>query len=120
MVGEYKDPVLMTGFTIPSGTFDSFTTNSDPGVLLASFEPGVSEAAGKAAVEKALKQFPGATVRTNAEYKAYTESQVNGFLYFMYVLLAMTASSRWSASSTRWRCRCSSAPARSACCARSG
>jgi putative ABC transport system permease protein len=89
VVGEYKDPVLMTGFTIPSGTFDSFTTNSDPGVLLASFKPGVSEAAGKAAVEKALKQFPVATVRTNAEYKAHTESQVNGFLYFMYVLLAM-------------------------------
>ena len=28
-------------------------------------------------------------MRTNAEYKQYTESQVNGFLTFLYVLLAM-------------------------------
>ena len=29
-------------------------------------------------------------MRTNAEYKAYTEDQVNGFLSFLYVLLAMS------------------------------
>ena len=72
MVGQYKDPVLMTGITIPSGTFDTCTTNNDPGVLLVEFKPGVNLEQGKAAVATALKQFPVATVRTNAEYKAAT------------------------------------------------
>jgi putative ABC transport system permease protein len=40
-------------------------------------------------VAQALKQFPVAKVRTNAEYKKSTEDMVNGFLYFLYVLLAM-------------------------------
>jgi putative ABC transport system permease protein len=89
VVGQYKDPVLMTGISIPSSTFDTWTTNSDPGVLLVKFRPGVSTADGKAAVAAALKQFPVAKVRTNAEYKKCTEDHVNGFLYFLYVLLAM-------------------------------
>jgi putative ABC transport system permease protein len=88
--GQYKDPTLMTGFTIPSVTFDRFTTNVDPGVLLVKFRSGVSVDTGKADVAKALKAFPIAKVRTNAEYKAYTEKQVNGFLSFLYVLLAMS------------------------------
>jgi ABC-type antimicrobial peptide transport system permease subunit len=89
VVGQYKDPVLMTGISIPSDTFDTWTTNSNPGVILAKFNPGVSLAAGKAAAAKALRQFPVAKVRTNAEYKQSTEDQVNGFLYFLYLLLAM-------------------------------
>jgi putative ABC transport system permease protein len=89
VVGQYKDPVLMTGISIPTSTFDTWTTNSDPGVLLVKFKPGVNLDQGKAQVAAALKQFPVATVRTNAEYKQHTESQVNGFLTFLYVLLAM-------------------------------
>jgi ABC-type antimicrobial peptide transport system permease subunit len=89
VAGQYKDPVLMTGISIPSDTFDTWTTNNDPGVILAKFNPGVSLAAGKAAAAQALKQYPVAKVRTNAEYKQSTENQVNGFLYFLYLLLAM-------------------------------
>jgi putative ABC transport system permease protein len=89
VTGQYKDPVLMTGISIPSDTFDTWTTNSDPGVILAKFKPGVSLEAGKAAAAKALKQYPVAKVRTNAEFKQNTENQVNGFLYFLYLLLAM-------------------------------
>jgi putative ABC transport system permease protein len=90
VLGQYKDPVLMTGFTVPSGTFDRFTTNDGPGVLLVTFKQGVSVDQGKAQVAAALKPFPVAKVRTNAEYKSYTEDQVNGFLSFLYVLLAMS------------------------------
>jgi putative ABC transport system permease protein len=89
VLGQYKDPTLMTGFTVPSITFDHFTTSGDPGVLLVSFKPGVHVQKGKAEVAAALKPYPVAKVRTNAEYKSYTENQVNGFLSFLYVLLAM-------------------------------
>ena len=90
VIGQYKDPTLMPGFTVPSITFDGFTTQGDPGVLLVSFRPGVDLAKGKAEVAAALKKFPVATVRTNAEYKKFTNDQVNGFLSFLYVLLAMS------------------------------
>jgi putative ABC transport system permease protein len=90
VIGQYKDPTLMPGFTVPSITFDGFTTQGDPGVLLVSFRSGVDLAKGKAAVAAALKKFPVATVRTNAEYKKFTNDQVNMFLSFLYVLLAMS------------------------------
>jgi putative ABC transport system permease protein len=90
VIGQYKDPTLMPGFTVPSTTFDGFTTQGDPGVLLVSFRPGVDLAQGKAEVAAALKKFPVATVRTNAEYKKHTEDSVNQFLSFLYVLLAMS------------------------------
>jgi putative ABC transport system permease protein len=89
VVGQYKDPTLMSGLTIPSDTFNTWTTNNDPNVILATFRQGVSTADGKAAAAAALKQFPVAKVRTNSEYKANVQDQVNGFLYFLYVLLAM-------------------------------
>ena len=38
---------------------------------------------------RALESFPVATVRTNAEYKTFTEDEVNGFLGFLYVMLGM-------------------------------
>ncbi|MDX6617754.1 MAG: putative transport system permease protein, partial [Gaiellales bacterium] len=87
--GEYKDPTLMPGFTVSNRTYDTFSDTADPGVILVGFENGVSPAQGKQSVAKALESFPVATVRTNAEYKSYTEDQVNGFLGFLYVLLGM-------------------------------
>ncbi|HEY0388091.1 MAG TPA: FtsX-like permease family protein [Gaiellales bacterium] len=89
VAGQYKDPNLMPGVTIPADTFDTWTTNNDPALILATFRPDVSTADGKAAAKQALRQFPVAEVRTNAEYKSNIQDQVNGFLYFLYVLLAM-------------------------------
>jgi putative ABC transport system permease protein len=87
--GEYKDPTLMPGFTVSNRTFDTFSDTADPSVILAGFENGVSPEQGKQSVEQALESFPVATVRTNAEYKKFTEDEVNGFLGFLYVMLGM-------------------------------
>ena len=87
--GEYKDPTLMPGFTVSNSTFDTFSDTADPSVILVGFENGVSPAQGKQAVAQAMKSFPVATVRTNAEYKTFTEDEVNGFLGFLYVMLGM-------------------------------
>jgi ABC-type antimicrobial peptide transport system permease subunit len=89
VAGEYKDPTLIPGISIPTPTFDKFTVDNDPVVILVRFEPGVHTNEGKAAVATALKNFPVAKVQTNAEYKASTEKQVNNILTFLYVLLAM-------------------------------
>jgi putative ABC transport system permease protein len=91
VAGVYHDPVLMTGITISDGAFDQFSPgNTDPGVLLIDFRPSVTTGQGKAAVSKALSNYPVAKVRTNAEYVANFKSQVDGILSVMYVLLALT------------------------------
>ena len=87
--GEYKDPMLMPGFTVSNSTFDTFSDTADPSVILVGTENGVSPEQGKQAVAEAMKSFPVATVRTNAEYKTFTEDEVNGFLGFLYVMLGM-------------------------------
>ena len=87
--GEYKDPTLMPGFTVTNRTFDTFSDTADPSVILVGLENGVSPAQGKQSVAHALESFPVATVRTNAEYKTFTEDEVNGFLGFLYVMLGM-------------------------------
>jgi putative ABC transport system permease protein len=59
-------------------------------VLLIDFRDGVGTQEGKAAVEKALSDYPVAKVRTNAEYLDNFKSQVDGFLSILYVLLVFT------------------------------
>jgi putative ABC transport system permease protein len=81
---------LMTGICIPTPTFDKFTVDNDPGVILVRFQPGVPTSEGKAAVAAALNaDFPVAKVQTNAEYKTSAEKQVNTILNLLYALLAM-------------------------------
>jgi putative ABC transport system permease protein len=89
VAGQYKDPTLMTGMTVSNLTFGELSSTSDPSVILVKLDNGVTPEQGKAAVSKALKGYPVATVRTNDEYKTYTNDQANGFLAFLYVLLAM-------------------------------
>ncbi len=90
VAGIYHDPVLMTGFSVPTATFNRFTSQHDLGVLLVSFENTAQGQAAQTAVTRALHQFPAAKVRTNAEYKAHTEHQINLLLSLLYVLLAMS------------------------------
>ncbi|MDX6534973.1 MAG: putative transport system permease protein [Gaiellales bacterium] len=89
VTGQYKDPTLMAGFTVSNLTFDTFSDTADPGVILVGLDDGISPEQGKASVGQALEGFPVANVRTNDEYKKFTEDQVNGFLGFLYVLLGM-------------------------------
>ena len=90
VVGIYKDPVLMTGVTIPAQTFDGLVKSNDPSVLLVRFQDGADATTVTAAVKQALKPFPAAKVQTNAEYKASFEKQINQFLALLYILLAMS------------------------------
>jgi putative ABC transport system permease protein len=90
VVGIYKDPVLISGFSVPNDIFDRLTSQNDLGVLLVTYEQGASADRTEAAVKDALAQFPQAKVRTNSEYKSFTEGQVNQVLTLLYVLLAMS------------------------------
>jgi putative ABC transport system permease protein len=51
--------------------------------------PGVTTAAARPAIERALAAYPNATLQDQAQYKAQQEQQVNGELNLMYGLLAL-------------------------------
>ncbi|MGZ4431493.1 MAG: ABC transporter permease, partial [Gaiellales bacterium] len=57
VVGQYKDPTLMTGFIVNSQTYDSFSSAHDIGVLLVDFTNHQPSPATQKAVATALKQF---------------------------------------------------------------
>ncbi len=50
---------------------------------------GVDVAEGKAAVERVTEAYPNAEVQDRTEFKRSFESQINGLLAFVYVLLAL-------------------------------
>ncbi|WP_307795466.1 FtsX-like permease family protein [Actinacidiphila acididurans] len=54
-----------------------------------SFRPGVSIAAGKAAVEKAVVPFGSPDVQTKSEYATSSAAGINTFLTLIYALLAL-------------------------------
>jgi putative ABC transport system permease protein len=51
--------------------------------------PGVTTAAARPALERALTAYPNATLQDQAQYKAQQQQQVNGMLNLMYGLLAL-------------------------------
>jgi putative ABC transport system permease protein len=91
VLGEYRDPVLFTGFTVSNAASDQLRVEPNPGVSVVKFEPGADAAAVQSAVDRAVEQrFPTIEVRSNAEFKDEVESQVNQLLYLLYALLAIS------------------------------
>jgi putative ABC transport system permease protein len=90
VIGEYRDPVLLTGFVIPQTTFASFfpTTQQDPQYIVASTSGDVNQV--KSQLEATLKPFPQAEVRTKAEFNDMMKKQVNQILMLLYALLAVS------------------------------
>jgi len=90
VLGEYRDPVLITGFVIPLTTFQRLfpTTQQDPLYILVSSDG--NEAQVKGQIETALKPFPTAEVRTKAEFNDMMKKQVNQILMLLYALLAVS------------------------------
>jgi len=90
VVGEYRDPTLLTGFTVAQSAFDKLVpaTQGDPLYIIATTSADPAQA--KAAVAAALKTFPTATVQTKSEYTASLKKQVDQLLTLIYALLAVS------------------------------
>ena len=58
-------------------------------VALAKARPGVPAAASRAAVERAVADFPGVQVKDQAQYKEEQSNQINQILVLFYLLLAL-------------------------------
>ena len=90
VIGEYRDPTLLTGFTVAQSAYLRLvpTTQRDPLYIIASAQSDPVQV--KAAVAAALKPFPTATVQTRAEYTASLKKQVDQLLTLIYALLAVS------------------------------
>jgi putative ABC transport system permease protein len=89
-VGQYKDPVLFSGYVVSQSTFRELAITAQPGVVLVRYATGTNPATAESGVKSALGDFPEVKVQTVAEYKDSVSSQINGFLYFVYALLAVS------------------------------
>jgi putative ABC transport system permease protein len=91
MIGQYKDPVLFTGFTVSNATANQLNVERNPVVSVVGFAPGANPASTQAAVERAVGQrFPTVKVRSNAQYKNQVEKNINNLLYLIYALLGIS------------------------------
>jgi putative ABC transport system permease protein len=91
VIGEYRDPTLLSGFVMAQPTYDSLFPMSqhDPTLIIAKAIQG-DTAQVKASIIGALKAFPTAEVRTKTEYSDYLKKSINQFLLMLYALLAVS------------------------------
>ncbi len=90
VIGVYRDPVLMTGFTMAQTTFDQLfpTTQQDPLYIIATTDQPVGQV--QPAAEQALKPFPAAKLQSKTEYTDSLKKQVNQLLLMIYALLVVS------------------------------
>ena len=90
VIGEYRDPTLLTGFTMARSTFDQMfpATQQDPLYIIATTDQPVEQIL--PAVKEALKTFPTAKAQTKTEYTDSVKKQVNQLLVLIYALLAVS------------------------------
>jgi putative ABC transport system permease protein len=90
VLGVFRDPTLLTGFTVSQNTFDRLVPSDqrDPFYIIASSAGDPAQT--KTAVAAALKSFPTAKVQTKAEYTASLKKQVDQLLTLIYALLAVS------------------------------
>ena len=90
VIGEFRDPTLLTGFTVSRDAFDRLVPSNqrDPIYIIASSSGDPAQT--KAAVAGVLTAFPTAKVQTKAEYTASLKKQVDQLLLLIYALLAVS------------------------------
>ncbi|MEW6581359.1 MAG: FtsX-like permease family protein [Actinomycetota bacterium] len=92
IIGRYEDPTFATdGFIVSYAGFARVFRGTDLGFLAAKIADGGDAAAVEERAKDAVsKAYPSTDVRTNREYKEEIESRIDGLLFVLYALLAMS------------------------------
>jgi putative ABC transport system permease protein len=90
--GTYDDPNVLNAVLVSKAGLAPLLEpgNTGVGLILVKAAASADAAAVQRGVERALTQFPVASVQSNAELKAQVESDVNQLLAIFYALLAMS------------------------------
>jgi putative ABC transport system permease protein len=86
--GIYKPNPLLGSYLVSDSYFTAHFTAPLPVALLIQ-TAGSATAAGKAAITTGLKDYPGLTIQTRAEFQKSQARQVNQLLGLVYALLAL-------------------------------
>ncbi len=87
VIGEYKDPVLFTGFTVSNAAADKLGVPPDPTIGVVKFTPGADpEATQQAVTDAVARDYPTVNVDSQAQFKADWEDQINQILTIFYAL----------------------------------
>ena len=90
VIGVYHDPQMLQGTIVSKTLFSRISSARDPWIIFAQPSDGVSPAAAKVAVDRALEPFPIAEVESREDYAAAETEQLDQFVYLLYALLAMS------------------------------
>ena len=92
IVDEAKTAGIFQGVTriISLDTWDQAITLKLDNFVIAKGANGQSKSATKASLKESLKAYPTAKVLDQAAYKSFVMRQVNGFLGFVFVMLALS------------------------------
>jgi putative ABC transport system permease protein len=80
---------LAGDYLVTRAAWDPHRIQDKDTLVAVGFRPGVSTAAGKAAVERAVVPFGGPDVQTKGEYATSAAAGINTFLTLVYALLAL-------------------------------
>jgi putative ABC transport system permease protein len=90
IIGIYRDPQILQGTIVDERQFAAVSSARDPMLFLIARRTGASPAATHRQLDRALAEFPQATVRSEAEYRAYISDQLGQITNLLYALLAMS------------------------------
>jgi putative ABC transport system permease protein len=92
VVGQYRDPALLSGFLVTASAFAGLFEGSqlDPWYVVASVSQGSDPAIVGRNLVTALQPFPTAKAQTRQEYVDSVAKQVNQTLMLFYILLALS------------------------------
>jgi putative ABC transport system permease protein len=88
--GIYSDDGILPGFALPTAAFDSIFAEPRISAALVDVAPGRDVAEVGKGVNAALKPFPEARARDQAELEQETGDQITQILSLFYALLAMS------------------------------
>jgi putative ABC transport system permease protein len=88
--GIYRDPTILQGTVVTPETLHLISPVKDPFGLFVKVADSADPAHVRTGVERALADYPTATVESMAEYKDTIEEQLNQIVFLLYALLAMS------------------------------
>jgi putative ABC transport system permease protein len=88
--GIYRDPTILQGTLVTPETLHLISPVKDPFGLFVKVADSADPAHVRTGVERALADYPTATVESMAEYKDTIEEQLNQIVFLLYALLAMS------------------------------
>jgi putative ABC transport system permease protein len=90
IAGIYRDAGLLHGVTLDAAWFARLFQQPQLRATFVELTPGASRYAARAALQSALRAFPGVVVRSQAQLAARTESNVTSVIGLLYALLALS------------------------------